>query len=235
MKTIAYLTVTGLALVQGAHIRGKSTSGSPGITGADVPATGDANTYDPAMTTGDSDTMDHSGATGASDATITDPLDTGMPATSYANDPAMMGTHAGHHGATYGTAMPSHDETTGHHGATYGTAMPSYASTVAPAVTYGTAMPSYASTVAPAVSDASMNYHASTVAPAVSDATAAPLATVAATVAPSTVAPTVATVNSDCVWSNIVAHCNKKTNKANRKACKRNRGKNCKNTGSPIK
>ena len=218
MKTIAYLTVTGLALVQGAHIRGKSTSGSPGITGADVPATGDANTYDPAMTTGDSDTMDYSGATGASDATIPDPLDTGMPATSYANDPAMMGTHAGHHGATYGTAMPSHDETTGHHGATY-----------------GTAMPSYASTVAPAVSDASMNYHASTVAPAVSDATAAPLATVAATVAPSTVAPTVATVNSDCVWSNIVAHCNKKTNKANRKACKKNRGKNCKNTGSPIK
>ena len=94
MKTIAYLTVTGLALVQGAHIRGKSTSGSPGITGADVPATGDANTYDPAMTTGDSDTMDYSGATGASDATIPDPLDTGMPATSYANDPAMMGTHA---------------------------------------------------------------------------------------------------------------------------------------------
>ena len=38
--------------------------------------------------------MDYSGATGASDATIPNPLDTGMPATSYANDPAMMGTHA---------------------------------------------------------------------------------------------------------------------------------------------
>merc|ERR1719162_1609330 len=40
---------------------------------------------------------------------------------------------------------------------------------------------------------------------------------------PSTVAPTVPAVNPDCVKSNIMAHCNKKTNKANRKACKKNR------------
>merc|ERR1719345_374323 len=80
MKTIAYLTVTGLALVQGAHIRGKSMHTPPGMN-ADGSMTGMPTHTPPGMADG---------------------------------------------GATYGTAMPSHDETTGHDGATYGTAMPSH-------------------------------------------------------------------------------------------------------------
>ena len=116
MKTIAYLTVTGLALVQGAHIRGDANTDNTYMTEGGADTTGGTTTY---MTEGGA--ID---ASGASDATIPNPRDTGMPATA---------------------------------------------------------------------------------------------------------------VNPDCVWSNIVTHCNKKTNKANKKACKKNRGKNCKNTGSPIK
>ena len=46
--------------------------------------------------------------------------------------------------------------------------------------------------------------------------------------------PTVAAENPGCKKENIAAHCNKK-NKANRKACKRMRKQNCRETGSPTK
>ena len=86
-----------------------------------------------------------SGGASETDYGLTGTTTTGHHGATYGTAMPSYDETTGHH-STYGTAMPSYDETTGHHGATYGTAMPSYDETTGHHGAYGTAMPSYGET-----------------------------------------------------------------------------------------